>query len=724
MSAFNQSTHTVQCLESSNSVQMVNPYKFNGVNYSSFDFIGMGLGTYTFTGVTDSHPIGFVIDNSSLFEVISGTPFSSPKTIEGKSIQHYTGDIVVEVKGDFGQISYNCWRHGYMGGRISAGFGRLVYYEPCSVETPTLTQTKTITETETETITKTETETITETETQSTFVEPTETPVTLTPTLFSETFITNDSITNIQDFEKYLTLCGSSEESIVIQNYEITNQSPSGYNTFLVTYFCDLSNEINTDKCFVVWEADCDYSNSANQSFECLDINSSTIESNWFPSSDSNSIKYYLYSNPCSEGCDSTSFQQPVIDYSFCPNLTPTPDYVTPTETQTLYNYDVVSPVLFCGEEPHFGNEVCFFGFSENLNSPNSSADNSNRVFYLETDNGYFYEHQGSLISIDEPNHSKTINGNPIFFVSQHPEDLILSNKGFCETDMFSFSLYTNFLDSTPTETLNDYDHILYDVSSFVSIANTPTSTFSKFNEDLYNSSNAVKDESLFHEIIPASSLLEQDLLGSRVLSLNDYWYEYLPEEIYQDSSAIISLESQYLPTLKIIQSTSDLTKPLFSFSKNSLVTEITSKQWALNEMNEQDPGIYIYIYSLPVDFLTPRFYRSVTHDPVYDFNILTESYFMDITLEFDFPIDDSKSSSNFNSYIFPLERNEKLSFNLRPFLGSKNITNNISFLNNSGFDKTNGFSIHKIRSYNILSEGSNFSPPYNIETGRSIRIN
>ena len=117
--------------------------------------------------VTTAHPLGFVIDNSSLFEVISGTPFSSPKTIEGKSIQHYTGDIVVEVKGDFGQISYNCYRHGYMGGRISPGFGRLVYYEPCSVETPTLTQTNTITETETETITKTETETITETETQS-----------------------------------------------------------------------------------------------------------------------------------------------------------------------------------------------------------------------------------------------------------------------------------------------------------------------------------------------------------------------------------------------------------------------------------------------------------------------------------------------------------------------------------------------------------------------------
>ena len=498
MSAFNPSTHTVQCLESTNSVSMANPYLFNGVSYSSFDFIGMGLGTYTFTGVTSSHPIGFVIDDSSLFEVISGDLYSSPKTIEGKSIQHYTGDIVVQVKGDFGQISYNCWRHGYMGGQ-----NRLVYYEPCSVETPTLTQTKTVTETETETIT--------ETETQSTFVEPTETPATLTPTLLSETFATNDSITNIQDFEKYLTLCGSSGESIVIQNYEIINQSPSGYNTFLVTYFCNPSSEINTDKCFVVWQADCDYSNSANQSFECLDINSSVIELNWF-SNDSNSIKYYLYSNPCSEGCNSTSFEQPVIDYSACLNLTPTPEYATPTETKTLYLHDLVSPVLFCGEEPHFRNETCFFGFSEILNSPNSSSDHSNRVFYLETDNGYFYEHQGSLVSIDEPNHSKIINGSPVFFVSEHPQDLISSNKGFCETDPFSFSLFTNFLGSTPTETLNDYDHILYDVSSFVSVANTPTTTFSKFNEDLYNSSNPVKDESLFHEIIRSSSLLEKDL--------------------------------------------------------------------------------------------------------------------------------------------------------------------------------------------------------------------
>ena len=136
MSTFNPLTDSVQCLGSSNSVQMINPYTFNEVNHSSNDFVGMGLGTYTFTDVTTAHPIGFDINDNSKFEVISGTKYGTPVstaqfsgTTLNNSVQHYYGTIVVQVKGNFGQISYHCYKHGYMGGE-----DRLVYHEPCSLE--------------------------------------------------------------------------------------------------------------------------------------------------------------------------------------------------------------------------------------------------------------------------------------------------------------------------------------------------------------------------------------------------------------------------------------------------------------------------------------------------------------------------------------------------------------------------------------------------------------
>ena len=117
----------IQCLSqvTNNIVSMENPYIFNDVNYADYDLIGLYNGRYTLTGITDVHPIGFVIDDISLFEV-SGTPFETPKIIDGVSVQHYIGTIIIDVKGDFGTISYNCYNHGYMGGQ-----NRLTYSSTC-----------------------------------------------------------------------------------------------------------------------------------------------------------------------------------------------------------------------------------------------------------------------------------------------------------------------------------------------------------------------------------------------------------------------------------------------------------------------------------------------------------------------------------------------------------------------------------------------------------------
>ena len=104
-----------QLLTPTSSVQMITPYTFNNVSYNDNDYIAVKKGLYTLTGITTAHPIGFVINDKSKFEVISGTEHGS-KLVEGLNIMHYTGNITFEVKNNFNTISYNCYNHGYMGG--------------------------------------------------------------------------------------------------------------------------------------------------------------------------------------------------------------------------------------------------------------------------------------------------------------------------------------------------------------------------------------------------------------------------------------------------------------------------------------------------------------------------------------------------------------------------------------------------------------------------------
>lgn len=95
-------------------------YYFNELNSKLF----LGIGKYNINNIPNDHPLGFVINDTSLFEVTSGTQFlgSEVKVVEGITITYYTGDITVDVKGDFGTISYTCYNHGYMGGENNLEF--------------------------------------------------------------------------------------------------------------------------------------------------------------------------------------------------------------------------------------------------------------------------------------------------------------------------------------------------------------------------------------------------------------------------------------------------------------------------------------------------------------------------------------------------------------------------------------------------------------------------
>ena len=117
----------IECLDQydDNTIQMVNPYTFNYIPFSDNVKIGVNIGIYTLKGATHKHPIGFVINNTDLFEIINGKLYGV-RNVEGINVVHYTGTIIFSVKGNFGNISYHCYNHGYMG-----GYKKLYFSEAC-----------------------------------------------------------------------------------------------------------------------------------------------------------------------------------------------------------------------------------------------------------------------------------------------------------------------------------------------------------------------------------------------------------------------------------------------------------------------------------------------------------------------------------------------------------------------------------------------------------------
>lgn len=732
MSAFNPSSHTVQCLESTNSVSMANPYLFNGISYGDFNFIGMGLGTYTFTGVTSSHPIGFDINDNSKFEVVSGTPFGSPvssnqwgSTSLSNSVQHYIGTIVVNVKGDFGQISYHCYRHGYMGGQ-----NRLVYHEPCSVETPTLTQTpiliETPTLTQTPTLTETQTETETETETQSEVYTSTETiqPAPEDPPIIQlaftpepvneiyEVFTTNDKLTLWSEVKKYLIECGDSEFSITIKNVEVLSIENENV-TFGVTYDCDQSKDVSPNKyCIYYFEVLCSGINNPTidtghfcfpESMLPYQVAPHEILSNfWLYNSQRHSLSYIKNAGLCIDPAkchpdfiDSSILSEPSLSYSDiskCPNFTPTEtpsESITPSESETETPFDIalyidfIENVHMAGDLPHFPDETCYAASSEVLVKPNGD-DLDYRSFYKLTENGFFYEYYGTLEKSlpTDANFKLDFNGESIFFLEENEEEKTYINKGFPFINYYQYHLFNvaASIADTPTDTPSPtfFYHPHHHLTSFVSlvdISQTPTST-------IFEHPNLVKDVSLFKKTFGNFINTENP-----VLSLDfDYWFSELPSLVYNNAQWFNTInDSAHFPSFKIIQNVGDFSTFSHSFSNGS--TDSFSSFGKAGSFSELDS--YVFINEYPSDFspssLLNRFLDFNSIDPVFNVRHYPVSNFCEVIIEYSFNFDQSQAELNFNS-LFPqgIKRREKIKVYSGP-------NNSSQFPNNYATDCTLG---------------------------------
>lgn len=94
-------------------------YVFNETSYDANGYIGVDTGTYYFD-VPSTHPIGFVVTDTTVLDVISYDILhsSSSLNVPLSGVSYYSGIVQIEIKKEFtGTISYHCGYHGYMGGQ-------------------------------------------------------------------------------------------------------------------------------------------------------------------------------------------------------------------------------------------------------------------------------------------------------------------------------------------------------------------------------------------------------------------------------------------------------------------------------------------------------------------------------------------------------------------------------------------------------------------------------
>lgn len=121
-----------------------NAYIFNGGDAESYASpYGLGDGTFNIS-IPSSHPITvYNYGKTGVISIVGGDSAGTKTGQDGNTYTYYYGDVEIDVSGDFGRISYECYYHGYMGGQ-----NNLVYDGSCDL-TPTPTPTNTPTQTST-----------------------------------------------------------------------------------------------------------------------------------------------------------------------------------------------------------------------------------------------------------------------------------------------------------------------------------------------------------------------------------------------------------------------------------------------------------------------------------------------------------------------------------------------------------------------------------------------
>ena len=85
---------------------------------NSYSLYQVAEGTYTLNNIPSAHPIAFQNNGKTSVFTYTGTNSIGTKTgLDGNTYEYFWGDITLNILGDFGTISYECYNHGYMGGQ-------------------------------------------------------------------------------------------------------------------------------------------------------------------------------------------------------------------------------------------------------------------------------------------------------------------------------------------------------------------------------------------------------------------------------------------------------------------------------------------------------------------------------------------------------------------------------------------------------------------------------
>ena len=518
-----------------------------------------------------------------------------------------------------------------------------------------------------------------------------------------EIFTSSDDIIYHEDVKKYLINCGSSQFSTSILDVKVLN-CDCDQNTFLVTYCCDLSKDVSTDYCVASWKTLCkdDISGEIEISAPTLSCEKNNITfDSWLYSSSSNSLTYNRKIHFCYKGCTSYDFNplflvdpsQPTENqWKSCPchAVTPT-ETITPTEIVSSYVIDenIINGVHLAGDKPYFIDSSCLVGVSKVLNKINSS-DLSHRVFYKDSNNGYFFESSAALKSL-HPTESltsdyKKVNGFNFYLKDENLLQKSKTDKGGMFTDHF-FNFVTN-------TTKNSF-------VSIVDYENPPPTPSLPINNDL------IKDESLFYKLFTKNSSTMGQLLNSTVAQLNwRYWFSDLPKLIYGQDNWWVGLKNSEMPSFEIMQVSSDLSESQYQFESGSnKVSPVISNGTFLS-----DNFSLINLKSLPSDYSFDlkknRHFNITIEDPIYNLKIITHSYSVKLTVEYSFNPKESLISTDYSAFNYPIKRKEEVLIHLNAYEGFNANAGVKNFPYNYAKDKTLGVT----------------NPVYNLVQGMGVR--
>lgn len=497
-----------------------------------------------------------------------------------------------------------------------------------------------------------------------------------------EDFISPEKINSTNQLTSFLSGCGTSfstKSFIRAEAFEL----PNGSYHYFAAYCCDTSSDILKNFCYIEWtinQVQCD--TEINHSLSppkliCSEDNLNT--DTWIKISESELV-FYRRSHFCSGSCHPEDITPRLLVEPTPPSndlllkvcLGATPTTQAPKEHTLDYSSQFIERNVV-HTEPLYGTSSSLVALSEVTESYNEE-DLTDRSFYQESDNGYFFEKTMPFLKSDT---GTEIDGDKLS--TSEDDQLSYSNEHYSS---FAYDDFYFIKDS-----LNLESDRVFKYHSIVSGGDLPV---------YVEPEGLIKDNSLFDKVFIHTSLTNpREIIDKAIASINlPYWFSTLPQAIYKSNSWWNNLGAEFLPKFSLDLDYTDLGlnhsvfyngAGEFEFSSTlnytdqnsySLITlDSLSSLFSSLDFNSDLSSVENFKEVEPIDF---QFFFSPGND----------SRYIEIPLVFEMSIDlskvDDENKELLNASKIIKKENLKILIDL-PFL------ENYNFSSNFGVDKSFG---------------------------------